>query len=190
MQEANMKRPNGTTALMEAAYKGNTACVQLLLQEAKAQTNEGGTALMYAADRGHPDCVQLLLQEVGMQNMEGKTALILACTSAICSEKLESVKFLLDEIFAVDNRGKTALDYLDDDSEEAEKLSGSGFGRKSVERYNATQKMFEQKCKELMDAPRNENAAIQEKLTEVKQDIAQVRGENGLIIRTLLGDDQ
>jgi hypothetical protein len=74
----------GATALMRAAYGGDTAMVQVLL-EAKADVNlqddYGGTALIYAAQGNHAGIVRILLRagaDPSLESKNGMTALQIA----------------------------------------------------------------------------------------------------------------
>ena len=75
---------NGTTALMWAAYKGNSQIVKALLAagaSVNATDNNGFTALMNSAVKGQSEVAKALLAAGANMNMtahEGKTALIMA----------------------------------------------------------------------------------------------------------------
>ena len=80
--DALAKDEENWTALMYAACRGHTSCVQLLLpvSDALVKDNYGTTALMLAAGYGHTSCVQLLLpvSDALAMNKHGKTARSLA----------------------------------------------------------------------------------------------------------------
>ncbi len=54
--------PNGNTALMMAAFKGNRRAVQALLAKGAIVTRPGWTALHYAAAGGSDEVIRLLLE--------------------------------------------------------------------------------------------------------------------------------
>jgi len=64
--DTNIADPDGFTALMCAAERGQTEIVELLLKNKKTDPNiagkDGWTALMFAASRGHTEIVELLLE--------------------------------------------------------------------------------------------------------------------------------
>jgi Ankyrin repeats (3 copies) len=61
----NFRDQDGGTALIWAAYKGNTECLQLLVKHPEinvnAQDNNKNTALILAATKGNTECVHILL---------------------------------------------------------------------------------------------------------------------------------
>jgi hypothetical protein len=106
----------GHTALIGAAYYGQTDTVQALLAagaEIEARNNNGDTALYIAAYRGHTNTVQALLvagAEIGARDNDGDTALI----GAAGRSHTDTVRALLAagaEIEARDKNGDTALSY-------------------------------------------------------------------------------
>ncbi len=74
----------GATMLINAAERGNSDVVQILLDAGAAvdvETSTGWTALMVAASRGHADCVRILVMadaDLSVRNAQGQTALALA----------------------------------------------------------------------------------------------------------------
>lgn len=58
-----MMAPNGNTALMMAAFKGNRRAVAGLLAKGALVTRPGWTALHYAAAGGHADIASMLLDK-------------------------------------------------------------------------------------------------------------------------------
>ncbi|TNJ29810.1 Ankyrin repeat protein 1 [Giardia muris] len=81
IKQAGQTDGTGKTALMWAAYHGNTECVRVLAAregglQIKAGQLQGCTALIFAAGNGHRECVQLLLErEAGFKTIFGHTAL-------------------------------------------------------------------------------------------------------------------
>ena len=80
----NAKEQAGSTALIWASRKGDTATVELLLThgaDISAKDNYGYTALMWASQNGHTAIVELLLThgaDINAQNDYGYTALMYA----------------------------------------------------------------------------------------------------------------
>ena len=105
----------GRTALMRAAWEGDTETVEHLLSngaEVNAKDNNGWTALMVAAGQGYIiKNVQVLLAngaEVNAKNNGGVTALMVATGKG----HTEAVQVLLAngaEVNAKSNKGATAL---------------------------------------------------------------------------------
>jgi hypothetical protein len=100
--------------LLQAAFKGDTAAVQQLLDKGaniEAHTEYGDTALIYAATNGYTEVVTLLLAKganIEAKDNDGDTALI----NAAIKGETEVVKLLLAKganIDAKDNKGETAL---------------------------------------------------------------------------------
>ncbi|MDD5056744.1 MAG: ankyrin repeat domain-containing protein [Sideroxydans sp.] len=109
----NAQDAYGHTALMSAAWAGQTEVIRLLLEKG-ASVNEqnryfGTTALMYSVDK--PDNVQLLLNsgaDANMKNSHDRTALIIAADKS----NTAAVKLLLDrgaDVNVIDEDGRTAL---------------------------------------------------------------------------------
>lgn len=77
--------PNGASALMRAARRGDTEAVRALLAggaEINRRNGNGGTALMYAAVGGHTEIVDLLIRhgaDVDARGTNGWGALMVAC---------------------------------------------------------------------------------------------------------------
>jgi ankyrin repeat protein len=105
------------TALLTAAHKGHTECVELLLQRG-AKVNEtnrnDNSALMLAVMDRHDDCVYLLLAagaDPNVQNHNGYTALM-QCTG-LSFKKVEYIPLLLEagaDLDLKNHTGDTALD--------------------------------------------------------------------------------
>ena len=81
--DTNRKQSNGKTAMMRAANRGTSQCVEALLK-AGADVNvvleDGYTALMEATFGGRVKCVELLIDagaDVNMTNKHGKAAISL-----------------------------------------------------------------------------------------------------------------
>lgn len=87
--------PNGNTALMMAAFRGNQAAVQEMLARGAKVEQPGWTALHYAAASGSTGIAALLLQRgahVDAESPSGMTSLMLAAREG--QEK--AVMFLLE----------------------------------------------------------------------------------------------
>lgn len=87
--------PNGNTALMMAAFRGNLAAVQDLLAHGAKVEQPGWTALHYAAASGSTAIAALLLQrhaQIDAESPSGMTPLMLAAREG--QEK--AVMFLLE----------------------------------------------------------------------------------------------
>jgi len=111
----NASDESGRTALIDAASRGLTEAVRILLDagaeiEAKTKTEEK-TALMLAADQGHVKVVQMLVAQrsnVNARDSDGKTALIVAAARGYA----DIVQLLLQrgaDINAKDRFENTAL---------------------------------------------------------------------------------
>ncbi|TNJ29041.1 Kinase, NEK [Giardia muris] len=75
LDQAGQKDSSGMTALMHAAFRGQTEVVRLLRPlEAHLQDGRGWTALMHAVRGGHEECIGLLLLERDLKDGEGRTA--------------------------------------------------------------------------------------------------------------------
>ena len=85
--------PEDNSALIEAAHKGDTAKVQVLLEHGanvNHQAEGKETALMQASASGHVEVVKILLEngaDVNLKHSSGATALMLT--------KSESIRHLL-----------------------------------------------------------------------------------------------
>lgn len=107
------KDEEGVTALMFAAFKGASACVQLLLPLSNAlnKDRKGSTALIWAAGHADAGCTKILLpfSDALAQNNRGWTALIFAGWNGAT----DCVRLLLPEsdVFAESNIGVTAMGY-------------------------------------------------------------------------------
>ncbi|KAL8671949.1 MAG: hypothetical protein Q9168_003575 [Polycauliona sp. 1 TL-2023] len=111
----------GKTALIEAAEKGHTGVVRILLKHNASvlmTDNERGTALSWAAACGHSDAAELLLQaksDVNHQDEKGWTPLTLAIANLVCdSGHIGVIRMLLKHkasVFETDNKGRTALSW-------------------------------------------------------------------------------
>lgn len=100
----------GTTALMFAAYYGQSEVARVLVErEGGIYDNGRLTALMFAAERGYVDVVkELVPQECRLQNWLGRTALMFAARNG----HTEVAKMLMDnEKQMLDGNGWTALMY-------------------------------------------------------------------------------
>jgi hypothetical protein len=103
----------GDTALMLAAFAGQLAVVERLLELGGQQEHrDGWTALHYAAIGGRVDVARFLVAKgakVDARAPNTQTALMLAAAAG----NLDMVKFLIDEqadIKLKDHNGKTAMD--------------------------------------------------------------------------------
>jgi ankyrin repeat protein len=82
--DVNAAGPNGKTALMVAASKGDLALLERLLELGAAldqRNRAGGTALMYAAQYGHSSATERLLiagADANVRGAKGWTALMVA----------------------------------------------------------------------------------------------------------------
>lgn len=85
--QSGLQDKDGKTALMYAAYKGNTCFVNMLKKrESRLRSNNGMTALMYAARSNKPEVVRLLmpLEEVSRIRLAFQSAISAprSCTPA------------------------------------------------------------------------------------------------------------
>ena len=94
--DVEAKARNGDTALMIAAFTGNKAAVEALLEKDAEVNRPGWTALHYAAAAGANEIVQLLLDHFAYIDAESPnrtTPLMMAARSG----RIMTVKLLLDE---------------------------------------------------------------------------------------------
>lgn len=107
------RAPNGDTALMVAAYKGNREAVVSLLNGGAEPNRPGWTALHYAASAGNVEIVRILLEKSAYIDAEAPnktTPLMMAARSG----QTDTVKLLTDEGADVGLRntlGMTAADF-------------------------------------------------------------------------------
>lgn len=115
----SIKNNDGLTPLLIAAKQSNVKIVKYLLDECGANSNEadtgGNNALHMAIKRDYYDMVHLLLNRsiTITANHDGQTLLHIAVTND-AMQLIPIIFFLLNkgiDINAVDNDGKTALDY-------------------------------------------------------------------------------
>ncbi|TNJ26222.1 Ankyrin repeat protein 2 [Giardia muris] len=106
----------GRTGLMRAAYEGDLATVNRLLDsEVRLQDRNGWTALMHAALMGREGCVRRLLEETGMRSLRteagvspNSTALMIAARHG----QTGCVRLLLEyEVGLTNSSHRTALMY-------------------------------------------------------------------------------
>ncbi|ESU36950.1 Ankyrin repeat protein [Giardia duodenalis] len=114
--QSGLQDKDGKTALMYAAYKGNTCFVNMLKKrESRLRSNNGMTALMYAARSNKPEVVRLLMPlEGGLQDKTGISignqcsALMHACYNG----SLDAVMCLVSlEAELRDSNNRTAMYY-------------------------------------------------------------------------------
>ena len=94
--DLDARAPNGDTALMIAAYKGQEDNVRALLARGAQVNQPGWTALHYAAANGHRDLVFLLLEHnafIDALSPNGTTPLMMAARDG----HIDTVNFLLEE---------------------------------------------------------------------------------------------
>ena len=119
--DIDAKKGEDTTALHQAAARGHSTAVKLLLK-AKADVNVNsysGTALHMAAMNGHEAVVKLLLEakaDVNVKSNDGSTPLHWGMPLYWVAKKRSEavVKLLLEakaDVNAEDNDGWTALDW-------------------------------------------------------------------------------
>ena len=101
----------GDSALMVAAFRGDAATVQRLLDAKAPPNHDGWTALHYAAYGGNAEIIRLLAAhdaDLDAEAPNGQTALMLAANNG----KLDAVKVLVDadaDLDLEDREGRTAL---------------------------------------------------------------------------------
>ncbi len=107
------KAPNGDTALMVAAYKGQKEAVALLLEKGAEPNRPGWTALHYAAASGSVEIVKMLLEKsayIDAESPNKTTPLMMAAASG----KTTVVELLTTEgadQTLKNDRGMTAHDF-------------------------------------------------------------------------------
>jgi ankyrin repeat protein len=107
------KAPNGDTALMVAAYKGEKEAVALLLDKGAEPNRPGWTALHYAAASGSVEIVKMLLEKsayIDAESPNKTTPLMMAAASG----KTSVVELLTAEgadQTLKNDRGMTAHDF-------------------------------------------------------------------------------
>jgi len=105
----------GSTALMYAAWKGDTAIVNALLQkgaEVNAKNKYGLTALIRAVAKGHTSIVKTLLQKGAVVNVKDNIVGMTPLLSATLHDDTTIMQILLANganVSAQDNGGNTAL---------------------------------------------------------------------------------
>lgn len=93
--DVELRANNGNTALMMAAYKGNIAAVQALLDQGARVNQAGWTPLHYAAAGGDADIVRLLARH--RAELDARTpAMLTALMVAAREGKEDAVAALLD----------------------------------------------------------------------------------------------
>lgn len=109
----DLRADNGDTALMLAAFAGNSAAVRALILQGAQVNQTGWTALHYAASVGNNEIVQLLLDNyayIDAESANKTTPLMMAARGG----HILTVKLLLDEgadVGLKNNLGMTALDF-------------------------------------------------------------------------------
>lgn len=107
------RAPNGDTALMVAAYKGNREAVAALLDKGAEPNRPGWTALHYAASVGNVEIVRMLLEKSAYIDAEAPnktTPLMMAARGG----HTDTMKLLVEEGADVSLRntlGMTAADF-------------------------------------------------------------------------------
>lgn len=107
------RAPNGDTALMVAAYKGNREAVAALLAKGAEPNRPGWTALHYAASVGNVEIVRMLLEKSAYIDAEAPnktTPLMMAARGG----HTDTMKLLVEEGADVSLRnslGMTAADF-------------------------------------------------------------------------------
>jgi ankyrin repeat protein len=110
----NVKRNDGTTALIMAALEGHTEIVKALLAkgaDVNTKGADGWTALMVAAQKGHGETVEALLAkgaDVDVRRNSGATALFTAAQEGH-TEIVEALLAKGADVNAKANSGATAL---------------------------------------------------------------------------------
>jgi ankyrin repeat protein len=114
--DVNAQDVDGSTALIFAARRGQTAAARALLDvgaKADLTDSHGRTALMYAALNGYPATAQLLMGRgaaVNARDKAGNTALTLAARYAGSPDVLRALLKGGADKTAKDAKGRTALD--------------------------------------------------------------------------------
>ena len=121
----NFQLANGDTALQRAAFAGNLAVAQLLLERGGASGinfqhfANGGSALLWAAFKGHTEMVRLLLgngADTTLQSKDGKTAQDFAQSQGL-TEMIELLATA--EINQIVNQNNAAADVNTDEQDAA-----------------------------------------------------------------------
>ncbi|MEB0138533.1 MULTISPECIES: ankyrin repeat domain-containing protein [unclassified Undibacterium] len=104
---------NGDTALMLAAFLGDSDSVAKLIAAGAEVNQVGWTALHYAAASGNPETIAVLLEHAAYIDTESpnKTTPLMM---AVRSGKNAAVELLIDEgadLYLKNDRGMTALDF-------------------------------------------------------------------------------
>ena len=108
---------DGRTALIYAAYNGNTNLLRLLIQNGASvnlQDINGSTALMMASSGPYPDAVKLLLDNQADPNITDRNEHFSALMYASSEGQLEVAKILLEykaDPFLKDIDGVNALNF-------------------------------------------------------------------------------
>ena len=111
--DVNQTSPQGETALMMAAFRGQTDLAKRLIERGAAVNRTGWTPLHYAATGGHLKMIELLLEHyafIDAQAPNGNTPLMMAAYFGTP----EAVKLLIEQgadVKMTNQSGKTALDF-------------------------------------------------------------------------------